>query len=60
MMLDGLDADGVDDLARLTYGILAPLDPDRRLTVTADGPECAADPEPAACAADPQPVAAPS
>lgn len=59
MLLDGLDADGVDDLARLSFGILSKLDPDRRLAVTADGPECAADPAAAdaaggaECAADP-------
>lgn len=59
MLLDGLDADGVDDLARLSFGILSKLDPDRRLAVTAGGPECAADPAAAdaaggaECAADP-------
>lgn len=56
MLLDGLDAGGVDDLARLSYGILTKLDPDRRLAVTTDGPECPADPGPAACPADPAPA----
>lgn len=69
MILDGLDDDGVDDLARLTYAVLDRLDPDRRLTITAeateaDAPACAADPAPGAaeddpptCAADPAPLA---
>ncbi len=57
MILDGLDDDGVAQLASLSYAILAKLDPDRRLTITADGaPACAADPSAdavEACAADP-------
>lgn len=59
MLLDGLDADGVDDLARLSYGILGKLDPERRLAVMAEGPECAADPQPE-CAADPATAATPA
>lgn len=62
MILDGLDDDGVDDLARLTYAVLDRLDPDRRLAITSEGkaPACAADPSAEtapACAADPAPVA---
>lgn len=61
MILDGLDADGVTQLADLSYAILAKLDPDAKLTITAEG-ACAADPavtsaavpEPE-CAADPLP-----
>jgi len=59
MVLDGLDDAGVDQLATLSYAILTKLDPDRRLTITADGAACAADPIAAGdieCAADPQPV----
>ncbi|WES64553.1 MarR family transcriptional regulator [Microbacter sp. GSS18] len=58
MILDGLDDDGVDQLASLSYAILAKLDPDRRLAVTVSGDaSCAADPVPdGACAADPAPV----
>ncbi|WP_344097241.1 MarR family winged helix-turn-helix transcriptional regulator [Microbacterium deminutum] len=64
MVLDGLDDAGVDQLATLTYGILSRLDPDRRLTVTAGGPDqrvCAAGPgestdADATCAADPVPA----
>lgn len=47
MVLDGLDDAGVDQLATLSFAILCKLDPDRRLTITADGsaaPVCAADP----------------
>jgi len=55
MVLDGLDDDGVDRLAALCLDILTRLDPDRRLTVTADGaPTCAADPAPPTCPADPR------
>lgn len=42
-VLARLDADAVDRLAELSYSILAQLDPDRRLAVTA---ECPADPPP--------------
>jgi len=59
MVLDGLDDAGVDQLATLSYAILSKLDPDRRLTITADGAACAADPIASGdveCAADPQPV----
>ncbi|GAA1465008.1 MarR family winged helix-turn-helix transcriptional regulator [Microbacterium thalassium] len=58
MILDGLDDDGVDQLASLSYAILAKLDPDRRLAVTVSGAAaCAADPVPdGACAADPAPA----
>lgn len=57
VILDGLDADGVTRLAELSYAILDRLDPDRRLSVTA---ECAADPATgtgagADCPADPVP-----
>jgi hypothetical protein len=63
MVLDGLDDAGVDQLASLSFAILSKLDPDRRLTITANAePACAADPiadrdmeadaEPV-CAADP-------
>lgn len=45
MVLDGLDADGVDQLASLSYAILAKLDPEARMRVTADG-SCDADPRP--------------
>lgn len=65
MILDGLDDDGVDDLARLSYAVLDRLDPDRRLAITAEAgdaaalPACAADPAAASesivCAADPVP-----
>ena len=48
MVLDGLDDAGVDQLATLSYAILTKLDPDRRLTITADGAACAADPTPPA------------
>jgi DNA-binding MarR family transcriptional regulator len=40
-VLSGLDRDGVDRLADLSYSILTQLDPERRLAVTAD---CPADP----------------
>ncbi|MDN5559233.1 MAG: MarR family transcriptional regulator [Ruaniaceae bacterium] len=44
-VLDGLDADGVDQLASLTYAILSKLDPECRMAVVAEGArECAADP----------------
>lgn len=43
MILDGLDEDGVQRLAEISYAILDKLDPDRRLAVTEDG-TCAADP----------------
>ncbi|SEJ52522.1 MarR family winged helix-turn-helix transcriptional regulator [Demequina mangrovi] len=61
MVLDGLTDAEVDALADLTLKILGRLDPDRRLTVTADlETACAADPapcdaDPAPCAADPAP-----
>jgi DNA-binding MarR family transcriptional regulator len=42
-VLARLDADAVDRLAELSYAILAQLDPERRLAVTA---ECPADPRP--------------
>lgn len=57
LVLDGLDADGVGRLADLTYGILSRLDPQARLTTTAQGRSCAADPAPE-CAADPAPLPA--
>lgn len=45
MVLDGLDAGGVDQLAALSFAILSRLDPDRRLTVVAEGAvACPADP----------------
>jgi DNA-binding MarR family transcriptional regulator len=40
-VLSGLDGEGVDRLAELSYSILTQLDPQRRLAVTAD---CPADP----------------
>lgn len=52
MILDGLDESGVEQLAGLSLAILAKLDPDARLKVTADGRGCSADP---VCAADPEP-----
>ena len=57
MVLDGLDDAGVDQLANLSYAILSKLDPERRLTITADGVSCAADPDALSdldCAPDPQ------
>lgn len=62
MILDGLDDDGVDQLATLSYAILSKLDPERRLAVTATGADsavCAADPSATSesdpeCAADPE------
>lgn len=64
-ILDGLDEDGVDDLAAVALAILGRLDPERRLAVSAadpaspacdaDPPACAADPAPTPCAADPEP-----
>ncbi len=69
MVLQGLDADDVAELARLTLAILTRLDPDGRLPVTTEtgstgtaGPSCPADPpyaagvrrnDPPACPADP-------
>lgn len=44
MVLDGLDDAGVDQLAALSFAILSRLDPERRLTITADAASCAADP----------------
>jgi len=47
MVLEGLDDEGVDQLANLSYAILSKLDPERRLAITADAqddPYCAADP----------------
>jgi hypothetical protein len=46
MVLDGLDDEGVDQLASLSYAILSKLDPQRRLAImadTADEASCAAD-----------------
>ena len=60
MVLDGLDADGVTQLADLSYSILTKLDPDARLKVTEAGRACAADPsggdseDLVSCAADPR------
>ncbi len=45
LVLDALDPAEVDDLARLTLAMLTKLDPDGRLTVTAES-VCAADPVP--------------
>lgn len=61
MILDGLDENGVEDLARLSYAILTRLDPGRRLAVTAgaSASDCPADPARTAepeCAADPAPA----
>ena len=64
MVLDGLDDDGVGQLASLSFAILTKLDPDRRLTITAGGANenaCTADPAAVddadpECAADPLPV----
>lgn len=54
IILDGLDDTGVGQLAELSLAILTKLDPDARLTVTAEGRSCAADPVPAGeCSADP-------
>lgn len=44
MVLDGLDADGVTQLADLSHLILTKLDPDARLKITEAGRACAADP----------------
>jgi DNA-binding MarR family transcriptional regulator len=43
LVLDALDPDDVEDLSRVTLAVLAKLDPEGRLTVTADR-ACAADP----------------
>lgn len=43
LILDGLGDHGVTHLAGLSSAILARLDPDRRLAVTADRSECPAD-----------------
>lgn len=52
-MLAGFDDDGVGDLSRMTLTILAQLDPNGHLAVTAET-TCAADPAPVGqCAADP-------
>ncbi len=70
-VLDGLDHDEVDQLARLTYAVLTRLDPQARYGVTTDGIACPADPaaatdegtcpaDPAACPADPVGVAEPA
>lgn len=56
LVLDGLDAADVDQLARLTLSVLGRLDPDGRFPVTAVGANCAADPAQKACAADPAPA----
>ncbi len=61
LILDGLDAEEVDQLARLTYSVLSRLDPQARYGITTAGLECTADPAPvpagaaaaAACPADP-------
>ena len=62
MVLDGLDTEGVAQLADLSYSILTKLDPDARLKVTEAGRACAADPALSdaeelaeVCAADPDP-----
>ncbi|MCB0913172.1 MAG: winged helix-turn-helix transcriptional regulator [Propionibacteriaceae bacterium] len=60
-VLDGLDHDDVDQLARLTYAVLTRLDPQARYGITTDGIACAADPSAAdgpasddpTCSADP-------
>lgn len=46
MILSGLDDAGVEQIAGLSMAILRKLDPDRRLTITAEESEvaCAADP----------------
>lgn len=64
-VLADLGAGDVEELSRLTYAILARLDPERRMAVTADTPRstepapttCAADPAPKVCPADPTPTA---
>jgi DNA-binding MarR family transcriptional regulator len=43
LVLDALDDDDLDDLSRITLAVLTKLDPEGRLTVTADG-TCPADP----------------
>jgi DNA-binding MarR family transcriptional regulator len=43
LVLDALDPVDLDDMSRMTLAILTKLDPDGRLTVTADR-DCAADP----------------
>lgn len=56
LVLDGLDDDDVDQLARLTYAVLSRLDPQAKFGVTTDGIACAADPavvDESACPADP-------
>jgi DNA-binding MarR family transcriptional regulator len=65
MVLDGLDAEGVTQLADLSYSILTKLDPDARLKVTEAGRACAADPPLVdsadlgeVCTADPAPLEA--
>ena len=45
LVLDALDAADLEDLSRVTLAVLAKLDPEARLTVTADR-VCAADPPP--------------
>ncbi len=54
LVLDGLDNDDVDELARLTYAVLTRLDPQARYGITSDGITCSADPAP--CPADPGPA----
>ncbi|MFC7431820.1 MULTISPECIES: MarR family winged helix-turn-helix transcriptional regulator [unclassified Agrococcus] len=44
MILDGLDAERIDDLAAIALAILGRLDPERRLAITAEGDACPADP----------------
>lgn len=59
LILGGLDHDGVEQLASLSYAILAQLDPTGRLAITADGHSaaevetCGADPALSTCPADP-------
>ncbi|MGW9111748.1 MarR family winged helix-turn-helix transcriptional regulator [Microbacterium sp. NPDC055683] len=43
-ILDGLDRRSVDELGRLSLAVLTRLDPDGRLSVTAEAGACAADP----------------
>lgn len=60
MVLGGLGAADVDDLARLSLAMLRRLDPDGRMAVTL-GQGCGADPQPPSstgCGADPVPPSA--
>jgi len=60
LVLDGLDGDDVNELARLTYAVLSRLDPQARYGITTDGLACAADPaaipDQGSCPADPTPA----